>query len=126
MTELVLARTAWCPDLVAEAAASGVAATKYPGWAVAEVGSEAGVGVGVGVGLWLMLAVVRMAHRCRRWRSSTALGLVVDNKVKIGLIGAAAAAAADTKAVDVRQDSGVGVASGGMAQVEPAGAVDTE
>jgi hypothetical protein len=51
-----------------------------------------------------------MAHRCRRWRRWTALGRVVDNKVKIGLIGAEVA-------VDVRQDSGVvGVASGGVVQ----------
>src|SRR6267142_2515294 len=65
-----------------------------------------------------------MAHRCRRWRRRTALGRVVDNKVKIRLIGAAAAV--DTKAVDVRQDSGVSMASGGIAQLEAelAGTVD--
>jgi len=123
MAALVLARTTSCLDLVAEAAASVVAATRYLGWAVAEVGSEAESGVGAD--LWLTLAVVRMAHRCRRRRRRTAMGRVVDNKVKIGLIGAAVAAV-DTKAVDVRQDSGVGVASGGTAQAELAGAVDTE
>jgi len=42
-----------------------------------------------------------------------------DNKVKNGLIGAAAV---DTKAVDVRQDSGVvGMATSGVAQAELAG-----
>jgi hypothetical protein len=55
-------------------------------------GSGFGGGVtGVGVGLWLTLAVVQMAHRCRRcWR--TLLGHVVVNKVKLGFIGAAAVA----------------------------------
>jgi hypothetical protein len=66
-----------------------------------------------------------------------AKGRMADSKPMIGLIGGAvgmvqavgapAAAAVDTMALGVRQDSGVvGVARGGMAQVEPAVADATE
>jgi len=64
-------------------------------------------------------------------------GRVVDRKPMIGLIGRAvamvqtmgtsAAVVVDTMALGVRQDSGVvGVARGGMAQVEPEGADATQ
>jgi hypothetical protein len=110
---------------------------RYPGWAVAGVGSEAEK---EDAGLWPTPGVVRMAHRCRLPPGWMAKGRVADSKLMIGLIGGAvgmvqavgAPAAAvvmvvDTMALGVRQDSGVvGVARDGMAQVEPVGADATE
>ena len=111
---------------------SVAAAVRYPGWAVAGVGS----GAEEEAGLWPMLGVVRMAHRCRLPLGWMAKGRVAASKAMIGLIGGAVgmvqavgapAAAVDTMALGVRQDSGVvGVVRGGMAQVEPGGADATE
>ena len=108
------------------------AAVRYPGWAVAGVGSEAEEEAG----LWPTLGVVRMAHRCRLPLGWMAKGRVAASKAMIGLIDGAVgmvqavgapAAVVDTMALGVRQDSGVvGVVRGGMAQVEPAGADATE
>ena len=108
------------------------AAVKYPGWAVAGVGS----GAEEEAGLWPTLGVVRMAHRCRLPLGWMAKGRVMASKPMIGLIDGAVgmvqavgapAVVVDTMALGVRQDSGVvGVARGGMAQVEPAGADATE
>jgi hypothetical protein len=85
--------------------------------------SGGGSGFGGGIG-WKWL----MAHAGGRPNDPSISAVaapdrVVDNKAKIQLIGGAVA---DTKAVDVRQDLGVGVASGVMAQVELARPIDTD
>jgi len=55
------------------------------------------------------------------------IGLIGGAVGMVQAVGAPAAAAVDTMALGVRQDSGVvGVARGGMAQVEPAVADATE
>jgi hypothetical protein len=108
---------------------------RYPGWAVAGVGS----GAEEEAGLWPTPGVVRMAHRCRLPLGWMAKGRVANSKPMIGLIGeaagmvqavgapAAVVVVVDTMALGVRQDSGVvGVVRGGMAQMEPARADATE
>jgi len=113
---------------------AAAAAVRYPGWAVAGAGSEAEEEAG----LWPTPGVVRMTHRCRLPLGWMAKGRVAASKAMIGLIDGAvgmvqavgapaAVVVVDTMALGVRQDSGVvGVARGGMAQVEPAGADATE
>ena len=110
---------------------AAAAAVRYPGWAVAGVGSEAEEEAG----LWPTPGVVRMAHRCRLPLGWMAKGRVADSKPMIGLIGEAVgmvqavgapAVVVDTMALGVRQDLGVvGVVRGGMA-LEPGGADATE
>jgi hypothetical protein len=85
-------------------------------------------------GLCLALGVVRMAHQCRRLRMARVR--VAGSKAMIGLIGGAgemvlvggAWVVVDTKAVGgAREDlEVVGVAHGGMDQVDSVGADDTE
>ena len=127
------ARTAeWVPVRRILFLDSAAAAVRYPGWAVAGVGSEAEEEAG----LWPTPGVVRMAHRCRLALGWMAKGRVAASKAMIGLIGGAvgmvqavgapAVVVVDTMALGVRQDSGVvGVVRGGMA-LEPGGADATE
>jgi len=66
---------------------SVAAAVKYPGWAVAGVGSEAEEEAGAGS--WLTPGVAKMAHRCRWLLRWMAKGCVADSKPMIGHIGGA-------------------------------------
>ena len=112
---------------------AAAAAVRCPGWAVAGVGS----GAEEEAGLWPMPGVVKMAHRCRLPLGWMAEGRVAASKSMIRLIGGAVGmvqavgapavvVVVDTMALGVRQDLGVGVVRGGMAQVEHAGADATE